>query len=96
MAQKRKKFSLEFKDEAVRIVIEQSRPIAQVARELGLVEGTVGNWVNANRRAHPAEKAPLAVSEQARLRDLEKENRELRMKTEFLGKAAAFFAQEYR
>ncbi|MFI5979233.1 IS3 family transposase [Streptomyces sp. NPDC051452] len=87
MAQKRKKFSPEFKDEAVRMVIEQSRPIAQVARELGLVEGTLGNWVNAYRRAHPGEEAPLTVSERARLRELEKENRELRMKTEFLGKS---------
>lgn len=96
MAQKRKKFSSEFKDEAVRMVIEQSRPVAQVARELGLVEGTLGNWVNAYRRAHPGEEAPLTISERARLRELEKEVRELRMKTEFLGKAAAFFAQEYR
>ncbi|MFD5514397.1 transposase [Streptomyces sp. NPDC127051] len=96
MAQKRKKYSPEFKDEAVRMVIDQSRPIAQAARELGLVEGTLGNWVNAYRRAHPAEEAPLSVSERARLRELEKEVRELRMKTEFLGKAAAFFAQEYR
>ena len=96
MGQKRKKYSTEFKDEAVRMVIEQSRPIAQVARELGLVEGTLGGWVNAYRRAHPVEEAPLTVSERARLRELENENRELRMKTEFLGKAAAFFAQEYR
>ncbi|MCY0932603.1 transposase [Streptomyces sp. H27-H1] len=96
MAQKRKKYSPEYKDEAVRMVIDQSRPIAQVARELGLVEGTLGNWVNAYRRTHPTEEAPLSVSERARLRELEKEVRELRMKTEFLGKAAAFFAQEYR
>ncbi|MCX5233031.1 IS3 family transposase [Streptomyces sp. NBC_00233] len=87
MAQKRKKFSPEFKDEAVRMVIEQSRPIAQVARELGLIEGTLGNWVNAYRRSHPGEEAPLTTSERARLRELEKEVRELRMKTEFLGKS---------
>lgn len=96
MAQRRKKFSPEFKDEAVRMVIERSRPIAQVARELGLVEGTLGNWVNAYRRAHPTEEDPLNIAERARLRELEKEVRELRMKAEFLGKAAAFFAQEYR
>jgi transposase-like protein len=39
---------------------------------------------------------PLTLSERARLRELEREVRELRMITEFLGKAAAFFAQEYR
>ena len=96
MVQKRRKFSSEFKDEAVRMVIDESRPIAQVARELGLVEGTLGNWVNAYRRENPVEEAPLSVPERARLRELEKEVRELRMKNEFLGKAAAFFAQEYR
>ncbi|WP_405566749.1 IS3 family transposase [Streptomyces sp. NBC_01167] len=87
MAQRRKKFSPEFKDEAVRMVIERSRPIAQVARELGLVEGTLGNWVNAYRRAHPTEEDPLNIAERARLRELEKEVRELRMKAEFLGKS---------
>lgn len=78
------------------MVIEGPRPIAEVARELGIVEGTLGNWVNAYRKAHAGEEPPLTVSERARLRELEREVRELRMKNEFLGKAAAFFAQEYR
>ena len=52
--------------------------------------------MNAYRRAHADEEPPLSMSERARLRELEKEVRELRLKSEFLGKAAAFFAQEYR
>ena len=52
--------------------------------------------MNAYRRAHAGEEPPLSVSERARLRELEKEVRELRLKSEFLGKAAAYFAQEYR
>lgn len=96
MPERRKKYSPEFREEAVKAVIETSRPIAQVARELGVVEGTLGNWVNAYRREHAGEEARLTVSERARLRELEKEVRELRLKNEFLGKAAAFFAQEYR
>ena len=44
MPRPKKSFSPEFKDEAVKMVIETSRPIAQVARELGIVEGTLGNW----------------------------------------------------
>ncbi len=59
-------------------------------------KGTLGNWVNAYRREHAGEQPPLTVSERARLRELEKEVRELRLKNEFLGKAAAFFAQGYR
>ena len=96
MPRSKKNFSPEYRGEAVKMVIETSRPVAQVARELGMNEGTLSNWVNAYRRAHPVEDQPLTVSERIRLRELEKEVRELRMKTEFLGKAAAFFAQEYR
>jgi transposase-like protein len=93
---KRKAFSPEFKAEAVRMVIESSRPIAEVAREIHVNEGTLGNWVSRYRAEHAEDEPPLTVSERARLRELERENRELRMKAEFLGKAAAFFAQEYR
>lgn len=96
MPGKRGTYSPEFKDEAVKMVIESSRGIAEVAREIGVKEGTLGNWVNRYRAEHTGDEPPLSVSERARLRELERENRELRMKAEFLGKAAAFFAQEYR
>jgi transposase len=96
MPERRRKFTPEFKVEAVKMVIETSRPIAEVAREIHVHEGTLGKWVNKYRAEHVDDEPPLTVSERARLRELERENRELRMKTEFLGKAAAFFAQEYR
>ena len=94
MGSKRTRFSAEFKAEAVKMVIDGSRPIAQVARELSMNAGTLGNWVDQHRLAHPVAEAPLSVSERIRLKELEAENRELRMKNEFLGKAAAFFARE--
>lgn len=96
MSQRRRKFSPEFKDEAVKMVLDGSRPIAQVARDLGVVEQTLRNWVNSYREAHPQEEEPLTLSERARLRELERENRDLRMQTEFLKKAAAYFAQDHR
>jgi transposase-like protein len=96
LRERRRKFSPEFKDEAVKMVIESSRAIAEVAREIQVNEGTLGNWVNKYRVEHADEEPPLSVSDRARLRELERENRELRIKAEFLGKAAAFFAQEYR
>jgi transposase len=68
----------------------------RVARELQVNEQTLRNWVNDYRKAHAADEPPLTVSERARLRQLEKEVRELRLEKEFLGKAAAFFASEYR
>jgi transposase-like protein len=48
------------------------------------------------RRAHPTDEPPLNISERTRLRELERENRELKMKAEFLAKAAAFFAREHQ
>ena len=68
------------------MVIESSRAIAEVAREIQVNEGTLGNWVNKYRVEHADDEPPLSVSDRARLRELERENRELRMKAEFLGK----------
>jgi transposase len=96
MAKSRVNYSSGFKDEAVRLVIETSRPIADVARELSVHEGTLGSWVKKYRLDHAGDEPELSVPERTKLRELERENRELRMKAEFLGKAAAFFAQEYR
>jgi transposase len=75
------------------MVIETSRPIAQVARDLGLNEGTLGNWVNTYRREHVGDEPPLDLDERARLREAERQLRELKMENEFLKKAAAYFAQ---
>ena len=86
MPERRRKFSPEFRDEAVKMGIEGNRSAAAVARELGVNAGTLGNWVARYRQAHPVEEEPLSVPERARLRELERENRELKMKNEFLGK----------
>jgi transposase-like protein len=96
VAGKYRKFTPEFREEAARMVVETSRPIAEVARELGVNETSLGNWVRAYRKEHASDEPPLQVSERARLRELERENRELRMKAEFLSKAAAYFAAEHR
>ena len=78
------------------MVVETSRPIAEVARELGINETSLGNWVRAYREKHAGDEPPLQISERARLRELERENREFRAKNEFLSKAAAYFAAEHR
>jgi transposase len=92
----KRNFSPEYREEAVKMVIETSRPIAQVAKELGINEGTLGNWVNAYKREHAGEEPPLTVSERARLREQERELRELRQKVAFLEKVAAYFAKDPR
>jgi transposase len=96
MPERRRKYSPEYRDEAVKMVIEASRPIAAVARDLNIHEGTLGNWVAKYRIEHAGEEPPLTLSDRARLRELEKEVRQLRLEKEFLGKAASFFAREYR
>jgi transposase len=96
MAAKQQKYSPEFGEEAARMVVEGSRSIAQVACELGLSETSLGNWVGAYRETHAGDAPPLELSERARLRELERQNRELEMENAFLKKAAAYFAREPR
>ncbi len=96
MARQKRVFSREFREDAVRLVIDTSRPIAQVARELGIGEGTLGNWVATYRQEHAGEEPPLDVTDRARLREVERQNRELKLENQFLKKAAAYFAQDPR
>ena len=96
MSRQNQKYSAEFREQAVHRVIDGPRPVIDVAKEINVNEGTLSNWVRMFKDSHPVEETPLTISERARLKLLEAEVRELRMKTEFLGKAAAFFAQEYR
>src|SRR5712691_2698067 len=68
------------------MVVESSRAIASVARELGISETSLGNWVRVYREKHAADEPSLQLSERARLRELEREVRELRMKADFFQK----------
>jgi len=95
MPEQRRRFSAQFKAEAVQMVIETGKPIASVARDLGIHDGTLGNWVNAWRHAHPEPDQPTTPTERARVQELEDEIRRLRMENEFLKKAAAFFARTH-
>lgn len=93
MPEKRRNYSPEYRAAAVERVIESSLPIAKVARELGILEGTLGNWVAAYKREHAGEEPKLTLDERARLREAERELREVKMENEFLKKCASYFAQ---
>jgi len=67
----------------VRIVRETGRPIAQVARELGINAGTLGNWVGKDR-AGRGDRPALSEDERAELARLRRENTELRMQRDVL------------
>jgi transposase len=92
--QKRRKFTPELKAEAIRLVQQTGKPIAQVARDLGMWRSVLDKWVKQARvddgRGAPGE---LTTDEKQELTRLRKENRELRMERELL-KWAAFFAKE--
>ncbi len=93
MSEKRRKFSPQFRAEAVQMVLETGKPIAEVARDLGVHDGTLGNWVATWRRDNPEPIPDLSPVERARVSEMEAEIRRLRMENEFLKKAAAFFAK---
>ena len=94
MGQARKKYTQAYKDEAVELVVSSGRPVAEIARDLGINETTLGNWVNRAKQSGKVKDKPLDTDERARLKELEEENRRLRMERDFLKKAAAWFAKE--
>lgn len=92
----RRSFSEEFKAGAVELVTSSGRSLADVSAELGIKDGTLGNWVRAWKAEHPdagaAEPGPV---EWAKYKALQAENAALKKENEFLGKASAFFAAKH-
>ncbi|MGH3832315.1 MAG: transposase [Pseudonocardiaceae bacterium] len=75
-------------------MIETSRPIAEVARKIDVNEGTLGSWVAKYRIDHVGEEPSLSITERARLRELERENRELKMKRIFWEKVCHEYGRQ--
>ena len=94
MGDGRRKFDEDFKQGAVRIVRETGKPIAQVARELGINEGTLGNWCARRRRGSEGANPALSESERAELARLRTENIELRMQRDVLKRSVALWVNE--
>jgi transposase len=95
MVETRRKFEQDFKEGAVRLVRETGKPIAQVARELGIHDGTLGNWVNAERRRRgEGNNGGLGEDERAELVRLRRENAELRMRCDVLKRSMALWVQD--
>ena len=96
MTASRRRFSQEFKDELCQEVIATSRPIRDVAEAYGVGAETLHRWLIKYREEHGGSNEELTLSERARLKELERENQELRAETAFLKKASAYFAREQR
>ena len=93
MPEKRKKYDREFREGAVRIVEETKKPIAQVARDLGVNEGTLGNWVNRARETREGRDG-LSTDDFEELKRLRAENAELRMERDVLKRSVVLWVKE--
>ena len=92
---KRRTFAPEFKAEAVKLFRDSGKPLAQVARDLGLTRTVLDKWVKqANADAGKGSASVLSTAEREELNQLRREVRTLRMERDFLKKTAAFFAKE--
>jgi transposase len=89
----RRSFTDEFKRDAVALVLDEDRKIVDVARSLGVGEGTLGNWVR-QARIDRGERAGVTSSEKTELAELRRENARLRMERDLLKRATAFWVKE--
>ena len=89
----RRTFSDEFKRDAVEIVRSSDRSIAEVARELGIYDSSLGSWVRQDQ-VDRGEREGGSSNDKDRLLELERENARLRMERELLKRAVAFWVKE--
>jgi transposase len=92
----RRQFDDDFKTQAVRLVLDESKSVGAVARDLDLTESALRSWVERARADRTGGKTGLTTVEREELARLRKEVRILREEREILRKAAAFFATERR
>jgi len=89
----RRRFPAQFKRDAVELVRTTDRPVAEVARELGVSETSLGNWLRQDR-VDRGEREGLTSQDRARLGELEAENARLRMERDLLKRSVAFWVKE--
>jgi transposase len=92
----RRRFSDEFKEGAVRLVLDEGKTVGAVARELDLTESALRHWVEQARAERTKGKSGLMKEEREELTRLRKEVRELRWERDLLKKVSALFAKDQR
>ena len=96
MEKKRRRFSKEYKLEAVRLIVEEGRQISELFRELGVGENSLHRWKKKYEegKIEPFPGKGRQSLEDAELRRLKRENERLRMERDILKKAAAIFSKD--
>ena len=96
MRKKRRQYTKEFKIEAVRLIVEEGRPISEVARELGTAQSLLHRWKKKSEegKIDPFPGQGRLSPEDEEMRRLRRENKRLRMEHEILKKAVAIFSEE--
>jgi transposase len=94
MGTARRKYTPQFKAEAVELVTSSGKTATEIARDLGISDGTLGNWMKLAKKRGDVKDEPLDVGGRAELKALKEEVRYLKMEREILKKAAAWFAKE--
>ncbi len=89
-----KKYSDELRERAVRLVLESGRPVAHIAKDLGIHREALRQWVRQAEADQGSRQDRLTTDERERLKSLEREVRELRKANEILKAASVFFAKE--
>ena len=92
----RRRFTEEFKQQAVRLVLDEGKSVGAVARELDLVPSALGQWVKHGQANRSRGRTGLTTAEREELTRLRKENRILQEERDILKKATAFFAKQSR
>jgi transposase len=87
------KYPPEFQRDAVAMVLDEERSIADVARSIGVNEGTLGNWIAKARRERAAGTG-VSADERAENAGLRAENAQLRMERDLLKRSLAFWVKE--
>ena len=90
----RRHFTPEYKDQAVSLVLDSNRSVAEVAHSVGIHEATLGRWVKKVKDSGRVPDRDLSGSEREELERLRKENATLRMERDFAKKVATWFAKE--
>ena len=96
MGKKRRQFSKEFKNEAVRLIVDEGRRVSELSRELGVGENSLSSWKNKYEegKIEPFPGKGRMSPEDAELRRLKRENEVLRMERDILKKAAVIFSKD--